>query len=240
LIFYVGFETDEKQMTTTFDFTERHATFVKKYIEAYGEDFKKDFEEKSKMTPKQFQKKIDDGQYYDYIYRQISLKGVRITFQISVDYDDYDSDEEDDEEIERLPNMATLKPKIKVCHMTKDEFEVELAGFSTDCPENFGYTECDWADSLIKSYVICGCQHRVAEIKGFCKQCYVMTTKQEEACCCCYENEGVWIELECKHLIHYDCWTRIDFIKPKDGKNTYTKKCPLCRSEFCHGNYTRV
>ena len=156
-------------------------------------------------------------------------KGVKIIFQIEFDY--FQIENESDEE-EHTPNMATLKPLIDVNYM---DGNIDINLFV-----HTGFTEYDWVDSLIKSYTMCGCENRLAEVKGYCKECYIMTTEQEDVCCWCHENEGVWIELECKHLIHYDCWRKIEYVASTDERKKYNQKCPMCRSELSWSRYTRI
>jgi hypothetical protein len=211
--------------------------FVKKNIEAYGEDFKRDFDEKRKMSAKQFQKKIDederDGEYvYKETYLCKSSKGIRITFEIQFQYEN-NSDAEDETD-ECLPNMDTCTPLISVGYVdytvASDKMDITIAKYN-------GFTEYDWVDSLIKPYIMCSCGRSIAQIKGFCNVCYVMTTEQEDVCCCCHENEGVWVELVCTHLIHQNCWRKIE---SKHTKEECLQKCPLCRTESPYNKYTIV
>ena len=61
---------------------------------------------------------------------------------------------------------------------------------------------------------------------GFCKYCYPYVSEQDDVCCCCLENKGVWIKIDCGHLIHRECFSKIKD-EVKDEK--HQTKCPLCR-----------
>ena len=216
---------------TTFDFTPRLATFVKRSIQAYTEDFKKDFEEKSKMTMQQFKKILEDDNTEDeYTFKIKSIikdgVGIKVFFQIEF--------ESDDDEDTFTPIMDSFKPMIAVCYTDLTQ------GNNIVLAKYYGFTECDWVDSLIKPYIICLCNTSLAEINEYCKDCYTWAMKQDDVCCCCGENEGVWVQLKCKHLIHRHCWEKIEVVKSKRQDVPKCRKCPLCRGETAIYDYDRV
>jgi hypothetical protein len=225
---------------TTFEFTKRLATFVKRSIEAYGEDFKADFEVKSKMTPKEFNDVLRDNRRrfdgcgdYDYCYTVKCLSFIKVYFTIDYEECNEDSDDEDsDEERLCLPNMDSFKPSIAIFYEDKHNSIDYMIG------QYEGFTEYDWVDSLVKLYTLCECNRTLSEINGYCKSCYIRATEQEEDCCCCGENEGIWIKLKCNHFIHRKCWEKIQSFKEKD---CYAyRKCPLCRNESTLHDYSWV
>jgi len=219
---------------TTFDFTPRHAMFVKKFIEAYGDDFKKDFNEKCKMTSDKFyEKEIDSNDDCIFKIRHFDSLNIRIVINFEIIY--HWTDDEDENKID----MGTLEPVINVFYKDfRNSIDQRLA-LRCAFNEDGDWTEYDWVDSLIKTYTMCSCGTQLIEIKGFCKDCYIWTTEQEDDCCCCRENEGVWIKLQCNHLIHYDCWKKIKETKSQEHSGL-CRKCPLCRGETEVNKYYRV
>jgi hypothetical protein len=84
--------------------------------------------------------------------------------------------------------------------------------------------EKEWVESLVKTYTLCRCSMKVAVKDGLCGRCYPYVYKQGEECCICREDEGLWIQLDvCKHIIHLDCWDKVEGLK-----------CPLCRHQYRH------
>jgi hypothetical protein len=75
------------------------------------------------------------------------------------------------------------------------------------------------SDEFKFEYEFCPCGEKVFE-NGMCKNCFLYDYEHEEDCCVCLQNGRRWVELECGHLLHFNCRREI--------KN---KKCPLCRTK---------
>jgi len=74
------------------------------------------------------------------------------------------------------------------------------------------------------SYQLCACGSLVDENgDGWCQSCFIhryhRTEEEGGDCCICMENEGVWMKLICKHVVHRNCYLK---------QNKYA--CPLCRA----------
>lgn len=82
--------------------------------------------------------------------------------------------------------------------------------------------------SLIKgkTFLLCKCEQDVAVKDKWCKTCYIHRHVRGEDCPICMEDEGVWIELTCKHQFHLSCYTKFRKFR----------KCPLCRCEINEEN----
>jgi hypothetical protein len=78
----------------------------------------------------------------------------------------------------------------------------------------------------IKQICVCGklCFKNRHNEEKYCEDCYINRferTEEEGNCAICLENDGVWIELPCKHQFHKYCL-----------RNIKKWECPLCRAEF--------
>jgi hypothetical protein len=197
----------------SFEFTKRNAEVLKRALEVYKDDFQKDFELKSEMESDEFEKERDeDG---DYIFNKVSLLN---DFYMSMEIE-FNMNED-----EPYIDMSSLKAYIEILHETSSSetsvtytriFRLDLNKYKND----------EWVDTLIKTYEFCKCKRLVYK-DGFCKDCYPYVSEQEDVCCCCLENKGVWIKIDCGHLIHRQCFSKIEN-EVKDGK--HQRKCPLCR-----------
>jgi hypothetical protein len=193
-----------------FEFTKRNAEVLKRALEVYKDNFQKDFELKSKMDSDEFQKERDgDG---DYIFTNVCLLN---DFRMQMEFEFEFTEDED----EGVVDMSSLEAYIEIFHKGDKRctkiFRLNLNKYKND----------EWVDTLIKTYEFCKCNSLVYK-DGFCKHCYPYVSEQEDVCCCCLENKGVWIKIDCGHLIHKECFSKIES-EVKDGK--HQRKCPLCR-----------
>jgi len=194
----------------SFEFTKRNAEVLKRALEVYKDDFQKDFELKSEMESDEFEKEKDeDGEY---IFTNVSLlNGFRMQMEI-----DFNMNEDGDEYV---VDMGSLEAYIVIFHKTDSTCTTIFKLKLNNCKNN------EWVDTLIKTYEFCKCK-KLAYKDGFCKDCYLYVSEQEDVCCCCLENKGLWIKIDCGHLIHRYCFCKIE-TELKDGK--HHTKCPLCR-----------
>ena len=173
------------------ELTSRVITFLKRKIEVCKDEVLRRYAEYLLMDPVDFHKKQDDD-------GNISLaRGHLHNFKIEISVEaEYDFD---DSVVPRLSKLYT-----EICY--EKTRLIESYGTDLDIPlEPKIYTFCPCGDVVYKD--------------KWCKPCYPYVTEQKDICSICHENEGVWIELECKHAIHQCCW-----------KKTPGLKCPLCRT----------
>jgi hypothetical protein len=80
-----------------------------------------------------------------------------------------------------------------------------------------------WIDGQKEEWKNCVCGKEVAR-GGLCKDCFIHAYERTEEeggdCCVCHENNGRWVKLECGHILHKHCWSKI-----------VGSKCPLCRRQ---------
>jgi hypothetical protein len=199
---------------TTFDFTERIALFFTRFLEINKEDYIKKVKNLLDKTPEELGEivnKEDDEVYVD----QQFFKGFRIKVKI-----EFDRQECSGEDCEYDEGEHPLEPKSAnlYCRMFHGS-DVYLGR----CDINLTTVEKDWFYGLVKEYTLCSCEHEFTHKDGWCKKCFPYVCEQEEECCVCKENEGVWVELKCKHIIHKVCWEK-----------TVGLNCPLCRHTHSH------
>lgn len=81
----------------------------------------------------------------------------------------------------------------------------------------------EWLDKLPSTFNLCSCGENLVKRDNWCSTCYIFRYERTEeeggACCVCLENEGRWVKLSCKHIIHKNCYRHL----VKD-------ECPLCRN----------
>ena len=204
---------------TDFTFTQRDATFVKRFIQLYAEDFVKDIELKKQMDSDTFKTEMDEDTH-DYTFKATrgpndKLYSIIVSMEIGFRYSDIN-----------IIDMKSLKPVIKVTIFQKNNYNTEL------CERPFIMESNEWVDTLIKTYQFCSCSPIVLAVKdGYCSCCYPLVIEQEDVCCICHCNEGVWIKLLCGHTMHKGCFEKIDFYKNAEQDRKWVKKCPLCRKE---------
>jgi hypothetical protein len=73
------------------------------------------------------------------------------------------------------------------------------------------------SDEFKLEYDFCPCGDIVFE-NDMCEICFLYDYQHDENCCICLENGRRWVELKCGHVLHSNCWVKIN-----------TNKCPLCR-----------
>lgn len=193
---------------TTFDFTERIALLFTRYVEIN----KSTYIEKVKNLLVKTPEELEDiaGKEDDEIHLGAeSFKGF--VLKVKIEWEREECTGEDCEHYEGehplLPESANLFAKMWYNNIFLGKRNINLTT-----------VEKDWFYGLVKTYTLCVCENNLVEKDGWCKRCYPYVLKQAEECCVCKENEGVWVELKCKHIIHYYCWQK-----------TVGLKCPLCR-----------
>ena len=136
---------------------------------------------------------------------------------------------------------------------------ISLGAFSVrsnelESMQSSNITSPTWEDCVEKmhhnfppdsEYNICDCGRLCGEIcqsppcsnpdqYDRCEDCYIYSyiRKEEEGgdCCVCMQNDGVWVKLECNHIIHKSCWNKI-------LKGRCMNLCPLCRANTRVGDY---
>ena len=173
------------------ELTSRVITFLKRKIEVCKDEVLRRYAEYLLMDDiALFNEKDDDGAI---ILAKGSLHNFRIEISVECHYDF------DDNIVPRLSKLCT-----------------EIYYKTTRLIESYG-TDLDISLEP-KIYDFCPCGDVVYKDK-WCKPCYPYIIEQKDICSICHENEGVWIELECKHAFHIYCW-----------KKTPGLKCPLCRT----------
>jgi hypothetical protein len=104
-----------------------------------------------------------------------------------------------------------------------------LGSGSEDTKDNMLPKVLEWVDNLPSMFQMCRCAKMIARRDGWCVECYIYryTRTEEEGgdCCVCMENEGKWVKLSCKHIIHKHCYDGIHCCQPK------STLCPLCRQQ---------
>jgi hypothetical protein len=201
---------------TTIDFTERIALFFSRFVALESPRFLERVEKLKAKTPKELQDIIDDnddGELFDY---QRSFKGFRILFLVELDREECEDEDcpADEGEHDIIPSSLKLYYNLSYGQ------DVSL-GENTRHYVKEGKDDKDYIYSLVKQYTLCkGCEKCLAQKDGWCNGCYVYVCTQKDDCCVCQENEGVWVELSCKHILHEGCW-----------KKTVGSNCPLCREK---------
>ena len=226
--FYVDADNNQYSMTD-FTFTKRDATFVKRFIDLYTEDFKKDIEEKTKMDSDTFKTKLDN--MGDYRFR--CRRGVNNVFVSLIIKFKLCDDDEDENNID----MKSLEPFIKVMIYHEQYNDTLLY------EDHFNIENNEWIDKLIKTYQFCSCSANTLAVKdGYCEQCYPLVMEQEDVCCICLHNEGVWVKLECGHTLHKGCFRNIGDYRTanRNSDGQCVKKCPLCRKEVGWNDYKTI
>lgn len=182
----------------SFEFTPRIATVFKRKLEVEMKEIVEVFLNAPTLSIDEINKSIDDDG--DWNLETIHFKGFRMDVEIDFSRDD------DDYEIQ----LDSLKLAVRIYYKKTCFGCIHL---KDDC--NIFDEEID---KLVKEYKICPCG-QLEKKDGWCRFCFPYVSTQEDICSICRENEGVWIELKCKHLVHKYCWTQIE-----------NHKCPLCRA----------
>lgn len=125
----------------------------------------------------------------------------------------FEEDDEDDEDDERTCYLEVL------FRVGKDMvFRVRLT-------ETERFEKFISSDEFKLEYDFCPCGYIVFE-NNMCESCFLYDYQHDENCCICMENGRQWIELKCGHVLHSNCWSKIN-----------TKKCPVCRDTKGIKNY---
>lgn len=198
---------------TTIDFTERIAQFFTRYMEINKSDYVEKVKNFLDKTPDELEDIVnrdDDELHLDLQ----GFKGFSLKVKVEWEREECTGEECEYDECEHplVPLSANLFGKMWYGEIYLGKRNINLTT-----------VEKDWFYSLVKTYTLCVCEENLVEKDGWCKRCYPYVLKHAEECCVCRESEGVWVELKCKHIIHYYCW-----------KKTVGLKCPLCRHTHDH------
>jgi hypothetical protein len=195
----------------TFEFTPRIALFFTRYLEIEKMNLIKKTAELILSSSEEIDKHYDEC-YGLVTIGQIYFKGWGVRFVL-----DYERDDDGDGNI--IPKSLNL-----YCDMVRSVGSYRSDVISIGRHDLSLLTdEKPWLDSLVKTYITCACEKKIVKKDGYCSDCYPYVCSQADDCCICKENEGVWVELKCKHILHEHCW-----------RKTVGKKCPLCRKEQEH------
>ena len=190
------------------EFTERCATVFKRKLEMEMKEILEVFTNAPTLSIEEINEatESDDWNLHTFSFKE---------FVMDVDID-YSADEEKNYEIklDSLQLVVRIRYKnTRIGHIVmKDDF-------------NIFYKKID---ELVKEYQICPCG-QLGKKDGWCRFCFPYVSTQEDICSICRENEGVWVELKCKHLVHKHCWMMV-----------VNKKCPLCRVVHQYNDYERI
>lgn len=199
---------------TTIDFTERIALFFSRFVALESPRLLEKVEKLKAKTPQELQEISDNYDNDELLIYQRYFKGFRILFTVEFDREECKDDE-------NCPlnegEHAIIPSSLKLCYNLFYGQDVSLHTQYYYVEE--GKDDKERIYSLVKQYTLCkGCEESLAHKDEWCNDCYVYVCTQEADCCVCKENEGVWVELSCKHILHKACW-----------KKTVGLNCPLCR-----------
>lgn len=155
------------------------------------------------LTQEQLHKlMIDNDTDLDY------LKFKDFKFELHVFHEDAEDDEDDDKGNCYLEVWFIVGKQVVFCtRLTeKESFEKFIDEFKFE-------------------YDFCPCGEPVFE-NDLCEGCFLYDYQHDENCCICMENGRRWIELKCGHVLHSNCWNKIN-----------TNKCPICRDTKGVKNY---
>ena len=199
---------------TTIDFTERIALFFSRFVALESPQLLERVEKLKAKTPQELQDIYDDSDNDELFHFQRYFKGFRILFLVELDREECKDEDcpADEGEHDIIPSSLKLYYKL----FYGQEILLHTRRYVKE-----GKDDKEWIYSLVKQYTLCkGCEECLTQKDGWCRDCYAYVCTQEDDCCVCKENEGVWVELSCKHILHKACW-----------KKTVGLNCPLCREE---------
>jgi len=194
-------------MTQQIEFTPRIATYFKRFLEIKHKKIWETIDMLASMEGEDLFDRMRDG----YLPVEINaFKGFVLRIR-------FDSELEEDYE-RRFIDPKSLQIQCHMVRLTTGDKVITIG----DCDGYESNLEAmeEWINSLVKTYCVCKCQQNLEVKDGWCESCYPAVMTQDEDCCCCLENEGVWIELKCKHKLHKYCWRKVQGVK-----------CPLCRND---------
>jgi len=176
-----------------FEFTPRLATFFRRFVNLHINSLESEVKDSRELNNDDYERKY--GDHIKYVLKGISFDNWYFQIVIKRDYDE--------EQDLYITDSAYLLI----------ELSYKQISINTTIPCDFN------PDLYIKQYRMCECQKNLVNQEGYCDNCYPYVITQDENCCVCHENEGVWIKLDCNHLIHLGCW-----------KKMIGYSCPLCRN----------
>jgi len=140
------------------------------------------------------------------------FKGIRLEYE-------YNFDEDEDED---TVEWDTVEISFRLC------FHKENIGVFDSTEKELDKVKQSIQELEGKTFTICECNNRIAVKDGFCPQCYPYAQCHSENCPICLDNnEGIWIELPCHHILHKKCW-KANFYHNFKGNEKIP--CPLCRA----------
>jgi len=216
------FKNQLKIKMTTIDFTERIALFFSRVVALESPQLLGRVEKLKAKTPQELQEIYDDRDDCELLSFQRSFKGFRILFVVEFGREECVDDEDCPHYEGGHPIIpSSLKPYYNLSYGGEESFDGVSFDGDTRHYVKEGKDDKDYIYSLVKQYTLCkGCEAGLAQKDGWCRNCYAYVCTQKDDCCICKENEGVWVELSCKHILHKACW-----------KKTVGLNCPLCREE---------
>ena len=194
---------------TTIDFTERIALFYSRYLEINKSSYIEKVKSLLVKTPEELKEMDDENEDDEFFVDRQHFKGFFLKVKI-----EFSREECSGEDCEYAEGEHPIVPESLNLYCRMHYGNVFLGRRDI----NLTTKEKDWVYSFVKKYTLCHCEKDFAEKDGWCKRCYAYVCEQEEECCVCKENLGVWVELNCKHIMHEYCWNK-----------TIGLNCPLCR-----------
>lgn len=181
----------------------------------------------------------DYGEDYDLITRRdfkTSTCKFKVSFEREKEYDDED-------EFKKSTIMIYVRLDYKSDNINFFySYGLDMLEYFKDDYEKYEKTIYDWLKtSVFKKIIFCKhCQERrVHEDEDLCEECFIFWYKHDDMCPICYDDEGVFIKLECGHILHKKCWdTYIKESKKSDIAIALNDmKCMLCRKSVEKYNY---
>lgn len=189
-----------------FELTPRIATFFSRYIEVQKTNILERFEKLKTEDASELEEELNDDGLIIIDFQ--SFKKFELEMEV-----DFDRNSEDMIKPWSLKLMMHFRYKVPnkdlgYVNIANIHMKVDMEEFITKINES------------VKTYKICPCEDNIEYKDGWCITCYPYVLTQEDRCSVCLENDGVWIELKCKHTVHKRCWNNIE-----------NNKCPLCRHQ---------